>query len=56
MQAHRIDSRCIQSRGQSGDVREGVSAFLEKRTPVYPNKVSTDMPGFYPWADEPPFE
>ena len=56
MQAHRIDSRAIQSRGQSADVREGVSAFLEKRTPVYVNKVSTDMPTFFPWWDEPEFE
>ena len=56
MQAHRVDSRAIQSRGQSADVREGVSAFLEKRPAVYTNKVSTDMPSFYPWADDPVFE
>ena len=23
---------------------------------VFPNKVSTDMPAFYPWSDEPEFE
>ena len=56
MMAHRIDSRAIQSRGQSADAREGVSSFLEKRQPVYPNKVSSDMPTFFPWASEPPFE
>ncbi len=56
MMAHRIDSRAIQARGQSADAREGVSAFLEKRQPVYPNKVSTDMPAFFPWGDEPGFE
>ena len=56
MMAHRIDSRAIQSRGQSADAREGVSSFLDKRTPVYPNKVSTDMPDFFPWWDEPDFE
>lgn len=56
MKAHRIDSRAIQSRGQSADAREGVSAFLEKRTAVFPDKVSTDMPGFFPWWDEPEFE
>ena len=56
MQAHRVDSRAIQSRGQSADAREGVSAFLEKRAPVYTNKVSRDMPAFYPWWDEPAFE
>jgi enoyl-CoA hydratase/carnithine racemase len=56
MQAHRVDSRAIQSRGQSADAREGVSAFLEKRPAVYGDKVSTDMPGFFPWWDEPGFE
>ena len=56
MMAHRIDSRAIQSRGQSADVREGVAAFLDKRAPMFPNKVSTDMPSFYPWWDELPFE
>ena len=40
----------------STDAREGVSSFLEKRQPVYPNMVSTDMPAFFPWWDEPPFE
>ena len=56
MKAHQVDSRAIQSRGQSADAREGVSSFLEKRAPVYPNKVSTDMPDFFPWWDEPEFE
>ena len=56
MAAHRVDSRAIQARGRSLDAREGVSAFLEKRTPVYPNKVSADMPEFFPWWDEPDFE
>ena len=56
MKAHRVDSRAIQSRGQSADAREGVSAFLEKRPAVYADKVSTDMPDFFPWWDEPDFE
>ena len=56
MKAHRIDSRVIQSRGQSADAREGVGSFLEKRQPVYPNTVSTDMPDFFPWWDEPEFQ
>ena len=55
MQAHQIDSRAIQSRGQSADTREGVSAFLEKRQPIYSDKVSSDMPDFFPWWDEPDF-
>ncbi len=56
MDAHRVDSRAIQSRGQSEDAREGIAAFLDKRAPAYPNKVSTDMPDFFPWWDEPEFE
>ena len=56
MAAHRIDSRAIQSRGQSADAREGIAAFFDKRPAVYPDKVSTDMPAFYPWRAEPPFE
>jgi enoyl-CoA hydratase/carnithine racemase len=56
MQAHQVDSRAIQARGQSADAKEGVTSFLEKRQPVYPNKVSKDMPEFFPWWDEPEFK
>lgn len=55
MFAHRIDSRSIQARGASADAREGVGAFLEKRPAVFPNQVSSDMPDFFPWWDEPTF-
>jgi enoyl-CoA hydratase/carnithine racemase len=53
MEAHRIDSRGVSSRGRSGDAAEGVTAFLEKRTARFPDRVSTDMPDFFPWWDEP---
>ena len=56
MFAHRIDSRSIQARGASADAREGVGAFLEKRPAVFPDQVSSDMPDFFPWWDEPVFE
>lgn len=55
MAAHRVDSRAIDARGRHGDVREGVGSFLEKRAPAFPGRVSTDLPDFYPWWDEPPF-
>src|SRR5277367_4543457 len=51
MEAHRVDSRAIQARGRSRDAAEGVSAFLEKRTPAYPDRVSTDLPDIWPaWS------
>jgi enoyl-CoA hydratase/carnithine racemase len=52
MEAHKIDSRGIYSRGKSADVREGVTAFLEKRPAKFPDRVSTDMPQFFPWWNE----
>jgi enoyl-CoA hydratase/carnithine racemase len=54
--AHRIDSRAIQARGKSGDAREGIAAFLDKRAAVWPDRVSHDMPDFFPWSEEPPFD
>jgi enoyl-CoA hydratase/carnithine racemase len=56
MQAHRVDSRGILSRGASADVREGVTSFLEKRPPVFPNSVSGDMPDYFPWWEEQGYE
>lgn len=55
MEAHKADSRAIQSRGASADTREGVTAFLEKRPANYPNKVSSDMPDIWPHWEERPF-
>ena len=55
MDAHRLDSRAIQARGRSGDAREGVSSFLEKRAAAWPDRVSADLPDFFDWRSEPPF-
>ncbi|AGW93220.1 crotonase/enoyl-CoA hydratase family protein [Cupriavidus sp. DF5525] len=55
MEAHKLDSRAIQSRGRSADVKEGVSAFLEKRPAAFPDTVSQDLPDFFDWRGEPPF-
>jgi enoyl-CoA hydratase/carnithine racemase len=52
MDAHKVDSRAILARGRSGDAKEGVTSFLEKRTPVYPDRVSDNMPDFFPWWEE----
>jgi len=54
MEAHKADSRAIQARGAAADAKEGVTSFLEKRTPVYPDKVSTDLPDIWPkWGEHP---
>ncbi|BCW90071.1 Short-chain-enoyl-CoA hydratase [Alphaproteobacteria bacterium SO-S41] len=52
MEGHKLDSRGVFARGRQADAKEGVMSFLEKRQPVYPNKVSTDMPAYFPWWDE----
>ena len=56
MEAHKVDSRAIFQRGKQSDAREGVTSFLEKRTPTYPDKVSTDMPDVFPWWKDRVFE
>ncbi len=55
MEAHRVDSRGIQSRGASADSKEGVESFLEKRAPVYPVKVSDGLPDLFVDYVEPEF-
>jgi enoyl-CoA hydratase/carnithine racemase len=55
MEAHKLDSRAIWSRGAGGDAKEGVASFLEKRAAVFPDTVSGDMPHFSPWMDEPKY-
>jgi enoyl-CoA hydratase/carnithine racemase len=55
MEAHRVDSRGIQSRGASADAKEGVESFLEKRQPVYPAKVADGLPDIFVDYVEPEF-
>jgi enoyl-CoA hydratase/carnithine racemase len=55
MDAHMADSRGIQQRGAQADVREGVTSFLEKRQPNYPDKVSKDLPNIWDHWSAPAF-
>jgi enoyl-CoA hydratase/carnithine racemase len=56
MEAHRIESRGICTRGASPDAKEGVASFVEKRPPNFPCTVSSDMPDYFPWWEEPDYE
>jgi hypothetical protein len=43
----------IYARGSSVAAREGVMSFLKKRPPLHLSKrVSTTMPGYFPWWTE----
>jgi enoyl-CoA hydratase/carnithine racemase len=55
MEAHRADSRGIQARGKSGDAREGVTSFLEKRAAAFPDRVSSDLPDIWDHWQAPEF-
>lgn len=46
-----IDVPMSRELGAGADVAEGVAAFIARRKPAFPGKVSTDMPSGYPWWD-----
>jgi enoyl-CoA hydratase/carnithine racemase len=50
--AHELDTAGLAALGKSADAREGITSFLEKRPPQWKDRVSMDMPAFYPfWKD-----
>ncbi|HEY3604340.1 MAG TPA: crotonase/enoyl-CoA hydratase family protein [Sporichthyaceae bacterium] len=56
MAAHQVDSRMVAERGKSADAAEGITSFLEKRAAAFPDTVSRDLPGSFPWWPERKFE
>jgi hypothetical protein len=49
MEAHKIDSKGVFARGRCPDAIEDVVSFLQKRRAHFTDKVSQDMPPFFPW-------
>ena len=44
-----VDGAFAMALGATGDVKEGVASFLEKRPPNFPGRVSDGMPAGFPW-------
>jgi enoyl-CoA hydratase/carnithine racemase len=49
----KVDTAINLHLGAGPDVREGVAAFIDKRVPQFPGRVSADMPPQYPWWTTP---
>lgn len=53
MAAHIVESRMVAERKSQRDMQEGIASFLQKRPPIFPDRVSRDMPAAFPWQAEP---
>jgi enoyl-CoA hydratase/carnithine racemase len=47
--AHELDTVALAALGKSADAKEGITAFLEKRPAHFTDRVSTNLPPFFPW-------
>jgi enoyl-CoA hydratase/carnithine racemase len=56
MAAHIVESRLLHDRKRTADMPEGIASFMGKRPPVFPDRVSTDMPPSYPWWRQPSYD
>ena len=55
MEAHRLESRCLQFMFPTDDFKEGVTSFLEKRPARFTMKPEKELPEFYPWWPDVPY-
>ena len=53
--ANRLESKALLALGTMGDAKEGVESFKEKRPPQFPLTLA-NLPDFYPWWSDEPFE
>ncbi|BBZ14918.1 enoyl-CoA hydratase-related protein [Mycobacterium branderi] len=56
MSANRLESQALLALGAMADAKEGVAAFKQKRPPSFALNVPGDLPDFYPWFGEEPFD
>ncbi len=56
MKAHILESRALNWIFGKPDAKEGIMSFLEKRPPSFSMKLGKDMPKFYPWWENRPFD
>jgi enoyl-CoA hydratase/carnithine racemase len=55
MSAHQVETLALNDRGLSNDVREGISAFLDKRKPAFTDRVSADLPDVFGALPQPEY-
>jgi enoyl-CoA hydratase/carnithine racemase len=56
LSANRLESNALLALGSMVDAKEGVAAFKEKRQAAFSLSVPADLPEFYPWFQEEPFD
>jgi enoyl-CoA hydratase/carnithine racemase len=56
LSANRLESQALLALGRLPDAAEGVAAFKDKRPAAFPLRVPGDLPAFYPWFAEEPFD
>lgn len=56
MSSNQLESKALDAVQRGPDTAEGIASFLEKRPPTFTQRPSRDLPGFYPWWEQPAFE